>query len=713
LNRRLDGYVTESRNEESRGIDRMPIPRIIELMQREERRTIAAIESIREELVRVIETVIETFRAGGSLIYVGAGTSGRLGVLDAAECPPTFGSDPDMVRGIIAGGPEALRRSIEGAEDDRDAGREAVREQGITQRDTVIGIAASVDTPYVMGALESASRRGARTVLLTFNPDPVIPVAVNHLLNPVTGPEVIAGSTRLKAGTATKMILNMITTIAMIRMGKVYDNLMVDLRCLSDKLRDRGRRILVEVLGIEYGEADSLLERANREVKTAIVMGRLSISYSEARSRLEKTNGRVAAALGEEGRSQTALFPERALRRQVPPMTDLLAEIRKKPLRRVIGLISGTSMDGVDAALVEIREEDGFAGARLVHALTDPYDDALVLDLRSVHLAGPDRISRLNFEIGGAFAGAALRVLAEAGAGPAGCDLVGSHGQTICHETGPESGSTLQIGEPAVIVERTGIITISDFRAADVAAGGEGAPLVPLADYYLFRPDRGVRLLLNIGGIANLTILTPERSGVRGFDTGPGNALIDAAVRLFSGGSLSYDQDGERARRGRPHTGMLAEMMAHPFLRKPPPRSTGLDTFGDAYVGQLRDRYPDLSMEDFLSTLTHFTALSIAAAVKESSSGSEVEETIGVGGGGVHNRYLMEILSHEVAPYRLDRIDSLGIPAEYREAVAFAILANETIEGRPGNITAVTGSGREVVLGRVSFPTSGSGGENL
>ncbi len=299
MNRRLGGYLTEGRNEASAGIDRMTIQEVVRLMRSEDRAVLAAIEAVEGPLVRVIERAVDTFRAGGSLVYVGAGTSGRLGVLDAAECPPTFGTDPSMVRGIIAGGRKALWRSVEGAEDDADAGREAIRDLPVSGADCVIGIAASVDTPYVMGALAEASERGAYTVLLTFNPDPRPPVSVDQIINPVTGPEVITGSTRLKAGTATKMVLNMITTASMIRLGKVYGNLMVDLLCLSDKLRDRGRRILVELLGVGYEEAGTLLKDAGWEVKTAIVMGKLGLGREEAKRRLAEASGMVSAVLGE------------------------------------------------------------------------------------------------------------------------------------------------------------------------------------------------------------------------------------------------------------------------------------------------------------------------------------------------------------------------------------------------------------------------------
>lgn len=301
LNRRLEGFATEGRNAASSGIDRMTIPQIIELMQEEDLQVIAAIKEVRPSLVTVIERVVDTFQKGGSLIYVGAGTSGRLGVLDAAECPPTFGTDPEMVRGVIAGGRKALWRSVEGSEDDILAGEKAIVEERVSDIDTVIGIAASVDTPFVMGALREAVKRKAYTVLLTFNPSPKIPVTVDQIINPVTGPEIITGSTRLKAGTATKMVLNMITTVSMIRCGKVFDNLMVDLRCLSAKLRDRGRRILVELLGIDYDSAGLLLKESKWEVKTAIVMGKLGITRGEAERKLSKSRGSVSIAMGLEG----------------------------------------------------------------------------------------------------------------------------------------------------------------------------------------------------------------------------------------------------------------------------------------------------------------------------------------------------------------------------------------------------------------------------
>jgi N-acetylmuramic acid 6-phosphate etherase len=237
--------------------------------------------------------VEEAFRSGGRLIYAGAGTSGRLGVLDAAECPPTFGSDPAMVIGVVAGGAEALVRSKEGAEDRADEGEAAMTGLNVGPGDVVVGIAAGSTTPYAIGALREARRRGARTVLLACVPRQDIEIAgeVDLVIAPLTGPEVIAGSTRMKAGTATKLVLNMLTTTAMVRIGKTYGNRMVDLQIGSEKLADRGRRIVRELLGVPGGEAERLLEAAGGSVKTALVMGRRKVDRAEAERLLDAAGG--------------------------------------------------------------------------------------------------------------------------------------------------------------------------------------------------------------------------------------------------------------------------------------------------------------------------------------------------------------------------------------------------------------------------------------
>jgi N-acetylmuramic acid 6-phosphate etherase len=253
-----------------------------------------------EQLARAVEMAEETFRAGGRLIYVGAGTSGRLGVLDASEMPPTYGIDPSMVQAIIAGGPQAVVRAIEGAEDDREAGGRAVDEMEVAPRDFVFGIAASGSTPFVHGALTRAAQRGAHTgFVLCTPPEEWMLQVYDVVIAPLVGPEVVTGSTRMKAGTATKLVLNTVTTAAMIRLGKVFGNLMVDLRATNQKLQDRSERILMETLDLDRQAAAQLLARAGGSVKTAMVMQWLGVGRAEAGRRLLRAGGRLGEILGQ------------------------------------------------------------------------------------------------------------------------------------------------------------------------------------------------------------------------------------------------------------------------------------------------------------------------------------------------------------------------------------------------------------------------------
>lgn len=293
--------LTEKTNPRTTDIDMLDARAIVERIHAEDRRAVAAVGEVLEPVARTVEHVVRAFRSGGRLIYVGAGTSGRLGVLDASECPPTFGTDPEMVQGVIAGGHEALVRAKEGAEDVAEDGARAVAERSVRETDIVVGIAAGSTTPYVIGALEEARRRGATTVFLTCVPPEDIPIAdeVDVVIAPLTGPEVVTGSTRMKAGTATKLVLNMITTAAMIRIGKTYGNLMVDLRVTSSKLEDRGRRILRELQGVDYDDAGMLLEAASGSVKTALVMHRRGVGPEEAERLLAEAGGFLRKAWGE------------------------------------------------------------------------------------------------------------------------------------------------------------------------------------------------------------------------------------------------------------------------------------------------------------------------------------------------------------------------------------------------------------------------------
>ena len=297
-----DDRLTEQRNPRSRRIDVLSSLEIVDLVNREDRRVAEAVGREREAVARAVDLAVESFRAGGRLLYVGAGTSGRLGVLDAAEMPPTFGTDPERVQGIIAGGYEALVRSREGAEDHPEDGAAAVEEREVGPDDFVLGIATSGTTPYVHGALARARELGARTgFLLCTPPPPELAESHDVVIAPLVGPEVVTGSTRMKAGTATKLVLNTITTGAMIQLGKVYGNLMVDLQVTCRKLRDRGERILMEVLELSRDEAADLLERADGHVKTALVMGRKGVGPERARTLLDEADGHVARVVGEDG----------------------------------------------------------------------------------------------------------------------------------------------------------------------------------------------------------------------------------------------------------------------------------------------------------------------------------------------------------------------------------------------------------------------------
>lgn len=292
----LDARLTEQRNPRSMRIDQLSALEIVDLVNAEDRLVAAAVSDERLQIARALELVVDSFRKGGRLIYVGAGTSGRLGVLDASEMPPTYRTDPELVQGVIAGGYEALLTAQEGAEDHPEDGAAAMDDRNVGPNDFVLGIAASGTTPYVHGALARARELGARTgFLLCTYPSEELLQTHDVVIAPLVGPEVVTGSTRMKAGTATKMVLNMLSTGAMVKTGKVYGNLMVDLQVTCQKLQDRGERILMETLGVQREEAERLLDASGGHVKTAIVMKRLGVDAQEARRRLEKVGGSIAA----------------------------------------------------------------------------------------------------------------------------------------------------------------------------------------------------------------------------------------------------------------------------------------------------------------------------------------------------------------------------------------------------------------------------------
>lgn len=380
-----------------------------------------------------------------------------------------------------------------------------------------------------------------------------------------------------------------------------------------------------------------------------------------------------------------------------------LQEIASKPERLVVGLMSGTSVDGIDAVLVRIRGGGPGVAIETLHFATYPFDPAVreaIFALFRPETSSSADVCRMNFVLGELFAQAALRLMREAGVRPEQVDLIGSHGQTIWHEPEPvavagiASRSTLQIGEPAVIAERTGVVTVADFRVRDIAAGGQGAPLVPYLDYCLLRHDRLNRATQNIGGIGNVTYL-PAGCGldqIVAFDTGPGNMVIDALVSAYF--NRPYDKDGEIAASGKVDRALLEELLSHPYLAAPPPKTTGRELFGVQFARQLMGR---AAPADLVATATAFTAYSIADAYRRFLG--PVDEVI-VGGGGARNPVLMRMLAEALPGVRVMTHEAVGINSDAKEAIAFALLANDAILGLPTNVPGATG-GRPAVLGKV------------
>jgi N-acetylmuramic acid 6-phosphate etherase len=291
---------TEAINPISLAVDKAPALDIVDMVVNEDRKIIAAVHKERERIAHGVEIVAQALRKGGRIIFIGAGTSGRLGVVEASEMPPTFGTSPNTVQAIMAGGQEAVFRAKEGVEDNYEEGARSIGRLRLGRKDVVIGVSASGMTPFVRGGLTRARKAGAKIIFVTCWPGSELQTFVDLQIAPAVGPEIIAGSTRLKAGTATKMVLNMLTTIAMIKVGKTYGNLMVDVRTGSEKLKDRARRIVGVVTGLDYDEADALLKRAKWNVKAAIVMQKGSVTLPQALSRLKKSGDLVREAIGED-----------------------------------------------------------------------------------------------------------------------------------------------------------------------------------------------------------------------------------------------------------------------------------------------------------------------------------------------------------------------------------------------------------------------------
>ncbi|MCL1796353.1 MAG: anhydro-N-acetylmuramic acid kinase AnmK [Clostridia bacterium] len=368
-----------------------------------------------------------------------------------------------------------------------------------------------------------------------------------------------------------------------------------------------------------------------------------------------------------------------------------------------IGLISGTSLDGCDAALVSIEG----SSVRLVNFVSIPMPEPLrkkILDCCSLDRSNVGLVCSLNVELGYWFAEAAGAVCGDAGIPISLVSCIGSHGQTVYHiaeNDGAWLASTLQIGEPAIIANRTGVPVVSSFRAMDMAAGGRGAPLVPYAEYLLYRSDTS-RALQNLGGIGNVTVMPAncELEQIFAFDTGPGNMIIDALAKHFY--QVEYDQSGDIARMGTPNEALLAEWMSIPFIRASPPKATGRELYGSQFVETALRNHTDILPADWVATATEYTASSIALNYRKHVFPRCPVTEIVLSGGGAHNTTLRERIAGLLPECLVLSQEDLGWNSDAKEAVAFALLANETICGRPGNVPEATGANRPVILGNIT-----------
>lgn len=397
----------------------------------------------------------------------------------------------------------------------------------------------------------------------------------------------------------------------------------------------------------------------------------------------------------------------------------MLEEIRSKPVRRVVGLMSGTSVDGIDAALVEIGGTDEAPEVRLVAFEDRPWPEEVrrqIFPLFRPETATVDKIGYMNFLMGEIYAQSVSSVVEKAGLTLADIDLIGSHGQTIwhapevCGKDGFPVSFTVQIGEGSVIAARTGVPTVSDFRVADMAVGGQGAPLVPFSEYLLYRRPGETILLQNIGGIGNMTVLPGDEGpeAVYAFDTGPGNMIIDAVVSALTGGAKTYDAGGAMAAEGRVDEALLAMLQQGPYYDMPLPKTTGRELFGVQYVGKILDyqRAHGLSDADVLATVTDLTAWSIADGYARYVLPKRQAAELVVGGGGSYNATLLGFLRARFAPYgvQVRTQEDLGWSSDAKEAVAFALMADCCVREKPNVLPSVTGARAAAIMGKISLP---------
>lgn len=393
-----------------------------------------------------------------------------------------------------------------------------------------------------------------------------------------------------------------------------------------------------------------------------------------------------------------------------------------KEVRHVVGMMSGTSVDGVDAALVEISGTDSEPKVKLLAFENKPYPPQVrekIFSLFTPANATVDKVGYMNFLLGEIYAKSALSVIEKAGMKPEEIDVIGSHGQTIWHAPIPESPDgipvayTVQIGEGSVIAERTGILTVSDFRVADMAAGGQGAPLVPFSEYLLYRREKETILLQNIGGIGNMTVMPAgaKPRDVFAFDTGPGNMIIDAVISAVTGGEKTYDAGGETAAKGRVCNALLNILKEEPYYRQPLPKTTGREHFGVQYTEKILSWWKEnpIPVEDLLATVTDLTAYSIADAYERYVLPKYRASEIIVGGGGSYNATLLRFMKGRFAPHgvAVRTQEDLGLSSDAKEAVAFALMADCCMRGRANTLPSVTGAEHPAVMGKISQPYKG------
>lgn len=391
-----------------------------------------------------------------------------------------------------------------------------------------------------------------------------------------------------------------------------------------------------------------------------------------------------------------------------------LIRLREKDSRNVIGLMSGTSFDGIDACLVKITGNGLSTETEIIEFETYPYKEEireLIFDASKEQTGRVDKICQLNFTLGKLFADAAGQIAEKSSIPISDIDIIGSHGQTIYHisslkeKADKKVRSTLQIAEPSIIAQETGVTTVADFRTRDIAAGGEGAPLVPYADFILFGKDGIGRAVQNIGGIANVTFLPAGCSinEIIAFDNGPGNMIIDRFAKIITEGKLKYDKDGELASKGKLNQDLLERLCSHPYLSIPPPKSTGREDFGIQFSDNLYEelKRDNVDFLDTITTVTVFTAKSISDSYRKYIQPSYKLSEVVMSGGGVYNPILFQFLKEYLENINIRKVEEFGIPSDAKEALAFAILANETICGNPGNVPSATGARERVVLGKI------------